>query len=399
MKKSLRALAVVAATSFLGACGLFGDDDEELQPAELVDFEPTVKIKRVWDARLGGESEFLRIALQPAGDGSRIYAASQDGKVTAFDPESGRQAWRTDLGIELSAGPGVGEGRVVVMAKDGVAIMLDAASGEEQWRADVEAESLAGPLIRDDTVIVQTIDNRLQALSVFDGRLRWSIQQTAPALPVRGSATPVLVGTSVIAGFDNGRLVAAELDTGTVAWESMISPPTGRSDLERLADIDGAIAVVGQDVYVSGYQGRTAALAAESGQVLWYRDISSLAGVSASWNSVYTVREDGEIIALTRRNGAEEWRSDLLLRREPTLAVPFNTTVVAGDLEGYLHFFSNIDGEPVARVRHGSAAITSDPVVIANQLYVQSDNGTLAAYVVVDDRPQRSAPDIAEDGS
>ena len=399
MKKSLRALAVVAATSFLGACGLFGDDDEELQPAELVDFEPTVKIKRVWDARLGGESEFLRIALQPAGDGSRIYAASQDGKVTAFDPESGRQAWRTDLGIELSAGPGVGEGRVVVMAKDGVAIMLDAASGEEQWRADVEAESLAGPLIRDDTVIVQTIDNRLQALSVFDGRLRWSIQQTAPALSVRGSATPVLVGTSVIAGFDNGRLVAAELDTGTVAWESMISPPTGRSDLERLADIDGAIAVVGQDVYVSGYQGRTAALAAESGQVLWYRDISSLAGVSASWNSVYTVREDGEIIALTRRNGAEEWRSDLLLRREPTLAVPFNTTVVAGDLEGYLHFFSNIDGEPVARVRHGSAAITSDPVVIANQLYVQSDNGTLAAYVLVDDRPQRSAPDIAEDGS
>lgn len=398
MKKSLRAFAVVAATLSLGACGLFGDDDEELKPAELVDFDPSIKIKRLWDARLGGESEFLLVALQPAGDGNRIYAASQDGKVSAFDPASGKQIWRTDLDIELSAGPGVGEGRVVVMAKDGVAISLDAASGEEQWRVDVAAESLATPLIRAETVVVQTIDNRLQALSVFDGRPRWSILQTAPALSVRGSASPVLVGTTVISGFDNGRLVAVELETGTVIWESMISPPSGRSDLDRLADIDGAIAVVGQDVYASGYQGRTAALASESGQVLWYRDISSLAGVSASWNAVYTVREDGEIVALTRRNGAEEWRNDSLLRREPTLAVPFNTTVVVGDLEGYLHFFSNLDGEPVARVRHGNAAITSDPVVISNRLYVQSDNGRLAAYTVVDDRPQRSAPDIAETG-
>ena len=399
MNNSLRVMAVIAATSFLGACGLFGDDDEELQPAELVEFEPSVKIKRVWDARLGGESEFLLVALQPAGDGNRIYAASQDGKVSAFDPDSGRQIWRTDLELELSAGPGVGEGRVAVLGKDGSAIILDAESGEEQWRVDVAAEALARPVIRGETVIVQTIDNRLQALSLFDGRPRWSIQQTAPALSVRGSATPVLVGTTVIAGFDNGRLVAAELESGTVIWESMVSPPSGRSDLDRLADIDGAIAVVGQDVYVSGYQGRTAALASESGQVLWYRDISSLTGIAASWNSVYTVREDGEIVSLTRRNGAEEWRNDSLLRREPTLAVPFNTTIVTGDLEGYLHFFSNIDGEPVARVRHGNAAITSDPVVIANQLYVQSDNGTLAAYTVVDDRPQRSAPDIAEDGS
>ncbi len=399
MKNSLRAIGLVAISSVLGACGVFGDDDEELQPAELVDFQPTVKVKRVWNAKLGGESEFLRVALQPVGDGNRIYAASQDGKVTAFDPATGKQLWRTQLDVELSAGPGIGEGRLVVVASDGIAIQLDAATGDEQWRTDVAAESLATPMIRSETVVVQTIDNRLQALSIFDGRARWSIQQTAPALTVRGTASPVLVGTTVIAGFDNGRLVAAELDTGTVVWESMVSPPSGRSDLDRLSDIDGAIAVVGQDIYVSGYQGRTAALASESGQVLWNRDISSLTGVAASWNSVFTVREGGEIVALTRRNGSEEWRNDSLLRREPTLAVPFNTTVVAGDLEGYLHFFNSFDGEPVARVRHGNAAISSDPVVVANQLYVQSDNGTLAAYSIVDDRPQRSAPDIADDGS
>ena len=288
---------------------------------------------------------------------------------------------------------------MVVTSQDGYAIALDAATGAEQWRVEIEGESLARPLIKDDTVIVQTIDNRLEALSYLTAGNAGHSCKVAPALTMRGSASPVVVGKTVIAGFDSGRIVAADLDTGTIMWESLLSPPKGRSDLDRLSDIDGSFAVVGQDLYAAGYQGRLAALASESGQVLWNREISSYAGVSADWNSVFTVRDDGEIVALKRINGNEIWRNASLLRREPTLPVPFNTTVVVGDLEGYLHFFSNIDGEPVARLRLGSKAITAVPLVIANRLYVQSDGGNIAAYVVVDDRPKRTQPDVAEDGS
>jgi len=399
VSNAFRIISLIAVTSLLTACGLFGDKEKELEPMELVDFDPTLKIKKIWSAKLGGDAEFLRVALRPAGDGNRVYAASHDGKVSAFDPESGKRIWETRLDAELSAGPGVGEGHVVVAAKDGFVVALDASSGEEKWRADVSGESLARPLIKSESVIVQTIDNRVEALSLFDGRSRWTVVQSAPILTMRGSASPVAVGTTVIAGFDSGRVVAMDLDTGTIVWESLISPPQGRSDLDRLSDIDGGIAVVAQDIYVAGYQGRLASLASESGQVLWNREISSFAGVAADWNSVYTVRDDGEIIAMTRRAGAETWRNASLLRREPTLPVPFNTTVVVGDLEGYVHFFSNIDGEAVARVRLGSKGISNAPLVIANRLYVQSDGGDLAAYVVVDDRPQRTQPDIADDES
>jgi outer membrane protein assembly factor BamB len=200
-----------------------------------------------------------------------------------------------------------------------------------------------------------------------------------------------------IAGFDSGRIVAAEIDSGTVAWDVLLSPPQGRSDLDRLSDIDGALAVVGQDVYATGYQGRLAALAAESGQVLWSRDISSYEGVAADWNSLYTIRDQGELIALTRRNGSEIWRNDSLLRREPTLPIPFGTTVAVGDLEGYIHFFNAIDGAAVAREKLGSKAITSDPFVMANRLYVQSDNGQIGAYIIVDERPKRTQPDVMEE--
>ena len=114
-------------------------------------------------------------------------------------------------------------------------------------------------------------------------------------------------------------------------------------------------------------------------------------------DTVGTIRDEGEIIALVRRNGDEAWRNNSMLRREPTLPIPLGTTVVVGDLEGYIHFFNAIDGEAVARERLGGKAITSDPFVMANRVYVQSDSGQIGAYVIVDDRPKRSQPDVAEE--
>ena len=177
-----------------------------------------------------------------------------------------------------------------------------------------------------------------------------------------------------------------------------MTPPSGRSDLERLADVDGQLAAVGQDVYASGYNGRIAALAAESGEVLWAREISTHTGVTADWNNVYAVIEDGELIALLRRNGTDVWRQDGLLRREPTAPVAFNTAVVVGDFEGYVHFFSNFDGRPVARVRHGKGMISGAPAVMGDKLFVQNENGSVAAYTVrVPERRNNAAEDTEGD--
>jgi outer membrane protein assembly factor BamB len=388
---------LIVATLLLSACGLFGDkDDEDLEPKELVKLKNKINIKRIWSSKIGGDSEYLLVGLGPVGDGNLIYAASQDGNVVAFDPDTGKSDWKTELDMELSAGPAVGEGVVAVASKDGSIVLLDAKTGAEQWRISIGGEVLAHPLIRGDFVVVQTIGNQLIALARFDGKKRWEIEQTMPALTMRGASSPLLVGSLVVAGFDNGRLLAANIETGDIEWESMLALPTGRSDLDRLSDIDGAIALVGQDIYASGYQGRIASIAAESGQVLWSREISSHVGVSADWNSIYTARQNGEVLALTRSNGAELWRNDDLLRRDPTLPVAFHTTVVVGDFDGYLHFFSTIDGETVARVRLGGTAITIDPLVIGNRLYVQGDDGSISAYEVIQDRPKRNAPDISD---
>jgi outer membrane protein assembly factor BamB len=390
--KAFRLVALVFVGLALGACSWFDKDDDKLKPAELVDLEPKVKVQKLWSDKLGSDAEFLRLALRPAGDGKRIYAASADGNVSAYEPDSGKRVWRTKMDTALSAGVGVGEGLVVVVAADGYVIALGADDGAERWRSEVKGESLAIPVIGGGRVFVQTVDNRLRALDSLDGRERWVVIQSMPALTMRGSSSPVIVGSTVVAGFDNGRLVAVDMRTGATVWEALLAPPTGRSDLERLSDVDGALAVVGQDIYAAGYHGRLAALAAESGQILWALEISSYEGLAADWNTVYTVQEEGNVLALSRRTGAESWRQDILLRREPTLPIPFLTTVVTGDLDGYLHFFSNADGQYVARVRLGGEAISNAPVTVGERLYVQSDSGTLAAFGIQAPKEPKSAP-------
>ena len=399
MKLAVRTAGVVIGAFLLASCSWFSSDDDALEPKKLLKISNQIAVKKLWSTKLGSDAEFLRIALRPAGDVDRIYAASRDGNVSAYHPRTGKQIWRTTLDLELSAGPGIGENLVVVSAADGDLIALDAATGTELWRVNIGSESLAQPVVKNNLVIVLTIDNRLQALSSFDGSERWMIEHSTPLLTMRGSSTPVIVGSTVVAGFDNGRLSAVNLSSGEVEWEALISPPTGRTDLERLSDIDGGLAVVGQDIYASGYQGQLAAIASESGQLLWTREISSFAGVSADWDNVYTVSDGGELVAISRRTGTELWRNDSLLRREPTLPVSFHGTVATGDLEGYVHFFSAIGGEPVARLKVGGTAITSELVVVADRLYVQSDSGSLTAFAVQEARSRRSELDIADQGT
>jgi outer membrane protein assembly factor BamB len=390
-----RTTIALTAAMLLAGCSIFGnDEDKELEPSELLDFEQQLDVRRLWSEKVGKGTEFLRVGLSPAGDGNRVYAASYDGNVVAFNPDNGRRLWRVETDVTLSAGPGVGGGRVVVGGYDGDLIALNAEDGTELWRRNIAGETLSKPVVLENDVIVYTIDGRLQVFSAFDGSERWSLDQSLPALTQRGASTPVVVGSWVIAGFDNGRLVASNLSDGVTRWEAIMTPPSGRSDLERLADVDGQLAAVGQDVYASGYNGRIAALAAESGEALWAREISTHTGVAADWNNVYAVVDDGELIALLRRNGTDVWRQDGLLRREPTAPVAFNTAVVVGDFEGYVHFFSNFDGRPVARVRHGNGMISGAPVVMGDKLFVQNEKGSVAAYTVrVPERPNDAAGD------
>lgn len=373
-------LALVAAALVLGGCGIFGGDEPIDPPAELVDFRATIDVRRVLSESLGDSADDLRLALSPAGDGTRIFAASRDGRVHAFEGETSRRLWQTRLELPLSAGPGVGDGRVVVAGSDGDVVALDSGSGAELWRRRIAGEVLAKPAVGGDRVILRTADGRLIGLNGSDGTEVWQVEQSVPRLSLRGTAAPILVSDVVVSGFDNGRLLMVSLTDGEIVWEQTLTPPQGRTDLDRLVDIDGNVAAIGQDLYIAGYNGRVTAIALESGSPLWARELSSYAGLSVDFGAVYVVTADSEVVALSRANGTELWRQDVIIRRGLTTAVPMGRSVVVGDFEGYLHWLDARTGELQARERVDDSRISGSPYVQGERVYAQTESGRLAGF-------------------
>ena len=376
-------LAAVAALALLAACSKEKDVEP---PAELVDFRSTLRVDRVWSAKVSGDDAVLRLGLAPSADGERLYAAGAGGEVAAFDLATGRAAWRTRTRAALSGGTGSGHGLVAVGSSDGEVIALEQADGRERWRVRVGGEVLTAPVVGEDIVVVHTVDGRLLGLDPATGKERWREEQQVPRLTLRGVGRPAIAGRVALCGFDNGRVLAVNVDDGEIAWEATVTPPRGRTELERLVDIDAAVKVSGADVFVVGYQGRAAMLALDSGQVWWSREISSHRGLDFDDEAVYVSTADGEVVALRRRTGVELWRQDAFRRRGLSAPAAIAGYVAVADFEGYIHWLDRASGALVARTRAGDR-VSNAPLVVGDTLYVLDDEGGLVAF-----RPRPASP-------
>ncbi|HSX89249.1 MAG TPA: outer membrane protein assembly factor BamB, partial [Pseudomonas sp.] len=302
--------------------------------------------------------------------------------VMALDRMSGKVIWKTDLELPVSGAVGAGYGLVVVGTLKGEIIALDAVSGEEKWRARVPSEVLAAPAINGDIVLVQTQDDRLIALDADTGDQRWLFDNTPAVLTLRGTGSPVLTNRLAVAGLSSGKVIALDAQRGIPVWEQRVAIPQGRSELERVVDIDGGLLLSGGTLYAVSYQGRLAALDLESGRILWQREASSSVGLAQGYGSVYVSLASGTVEGIDERSASALWSNDALARRQLSAPEVFSSYVAFGDLEGYLHLISQVDGRFVGRERIDSDGLRARPLVVGDWLYAFGNGGNLVAMTI-----------------
>lgn len=372
-----RSLILLVALVGVAACDKDKDPDP---PAELTDIVATYRVDQLWSVGLSGDSENLRLALRPVVADGIVYAAAHDGEVVALNAANGRSQWSVKTKLPLAAGPEVGAGLVILGSSDGDVIALDAQTGQQRWRKAINSEVLARPAIANDLVIIRTVDGHVEGLSLTDGATRWAVDEQVPRLTLRGTASPVVAGDRVIAGFDNGRVLAIDVRNGDVLWDTIVNAPHGRTELERLSDIDSPVHVSGDDIFVVGFQGRMAMLALDSGQIWWARDASSYRGFSMDDQNIYLTNADGVVVAMKRNDGSVVWEQNKLRRRGLTAPVMDGDVLMVGDFEGYVHWLDKATGEIVARHKTDGERITNAATVDDGRTFIQTDSGKLIAF-------------------
>lgn len=387
-----RAVVLVALVLALAGCstvkGWFSGKDAEAkkaaEPAELVDFEATVRPVKVWSVNLGDGERRMGARQGPAVADGRVYAAASEDSVFALDLHTGRQVWTfeapKDEKLRLSGGPGAGEGLVVVGSLGGDVIALDATDGSERWRARVGSEVIAPPAVGQGQVFVRSNDGRITAFDAATGERRWFHDFELPTLTVRGNA-PLTLGPGVLfVGNDDGTLVTMTMQDGRVLWDLVIGQPEGRSELERMADVDGAPVLEGTTLYASSFKSRTLAIDGPSGRPLWRSDHGGAGGIGVSSSSLVVSTAAGSVYALDKASGSTLWSQPALARRSLTGAAVQGDHAVVGDFDGYVHWMRLEDGAFAARERVGRKPIKAQPVVADGILLVQTVQGELTAF-------------------
>jgi outer membrane protein assembly factor BamB len=378
----MRSFFPLALAALLIFTGCSKDKDVE-PPAKLVDFPAKLPVKELWGDNVGGGKKQvkLRLGLGPAVDDNLVFAASDKGELVAANLENGHQVWiKKFKKMQFSAGPGAASGMVVVGSTKGWVIAVEGASGRELWRTRVNSELLSAPAIGAKVVVMRSVDGRLHGFDAANGKELWSVEQQVPRLSLRGTAIPVIAKDTVVCGFDNGKVMAVSLATGDTVWDTALATPHGRTELDRLVDVDSAVDVVGDNVFATGYQGRTAMLALDSGQIWWAHDMSSYRGLAVDEENLFVTQSDGIVVAMRQRDGSEIWRNDKLKRRGLSAPAVTSTAIAVADYQGYLHWLDKSTGALVARERVAKFRVSSPPVAARDTVVVLTDSGKLAAY-------------------
>ena len=384
----------------LSACSWFGgkDEVEEIKPTKLTGINEEVRIRPIWNAKLGKGAQDRAIKLVPAVVASRVFAASADGKVVALQANNGREIWRQkvksfyskeearnaftkDVDV-ITGGVGVGKDIVVVGTAAGELVALNQSDGSLAWRTRTSSEVLAPPQIDNDLVVAHTIDGKIAGYDVLNGERKWIYSTPIPSLTLRGTSTPIIFGEMVIAGFANGRFALLDRERGIAGVDERIAMATGRSDLERLVDIDGTMVVSGNQLYVVSFHGRLVSIDLITGRLSWAIDASSVVGLGEGFGNIYLAHADSTLTAIDMAPGRDVWEVTALQHRDITVPVSTGSYIAVGDYDGYLHIIAQSDGRFVGRRRVDGDGILSPVVADGNRLFVMGNSGRLSTFEI-----------------
>ena len=349
----IRFLPLVLFMIFLNGCSSFGwlkfwdSEEEEEGPAELFAINESVAIYTDWAESFGNENNFGR--LIPSVYEGKVYFISSEGYLASLNEESGKVEWSKNTNDTVSGGIDVNFKTITYGTLDGDLVALNYRDGKELWRSKASSEILTPPTTDGNMLIAQTGDGRIAGYDFKSGERQWFHQTTLPRLTLRGTSRPYINQGFIFTGFANGKIAMIYPDSGAIRFEIPVTINEGKSELERIIDIDGQSLITNDLLIAASNQGNITAINLREGRPAWQEDISTIKDLTANGNRVVAVDEKDTVKAFGVATGAILWEQNDLKLRKLTSPVSIKNLIAVGDLEGYVHLLDAKNGDFLGR--------------------------------------------------
>lgn len=369
LKQVARGLAAIGLVAFLAACA----SGNKPKPADLPANVALMGVRQAWTAKVGEVGFPLTVNVQ----GNTLTLASTDGTLTSLDGTTGAQLWRVSVGAKLAAGVGSDGKTAAVVTQNNELIAFE--SGRELWRKKIDALAYTAPLVAGGRVFLLAADRSVSAFDGATGQRLWAQQRPGEPLILQQGGVLLPVGDTLVVG-QSGRLVGMNPLNGSTRWDALVATSRGTNDVERLVDLVGPANRVGDVVCVRAFQSSLGCVNAVNGTLQWSKPSVGATGVSGNDTRVFSVENDGQVVAFKRSNGEREWSIDRLRYRGLSAPLAIGRTVVVGDNTGLVHFMSREDGSALNRISTDGSAIETAPVLAGNTVVVVTRKGSIYGF-------------------
>jgi outer membrane protein assembly factor BamB len=348
---------------FIAACS--GEKDNSEPPAPLTDIEAAVKLALNWKLDTRAADNTAAYRLRPLIIGNRAYTIDTSGLIACVDIATGKKLWKYETDLSALSGLSGNENLVIATSGDGdiVAFQMVEKGLDPLWKTRVSSEIRATPVVNDNQVFVRSADGKLQSLAASDGSQQWVVSGRVPALSLTGNSEPLVDAQLVYAGFDDGKLIAFDRRNGKTRWETTISIASGRTEVERLVDLDGQFLMRNGVIYVASFQGRLAAV------------VAAFQSMAIDDDAIYLSADNSDLWSIDRRTGSAFWKQDVLHARKITAPAIINNKLVVADLSGYLHWFDKADGKLVGRIQATTTRNYVQPLIWQDSVLTLDQDG------------------------
>ena len=354
-----------------------------------------------WKRNIGEGSAHVGNVMSPivAADG-KIFVLDGESTVSAVSADTGAVLWKVnvknadrDRNGGFGGGVAVGAGKVFVSSGYRSMSALDANTGAVVWSQQVDAPIHGAPTVSGNRVFVVDVDGQLFAFDAASGAQDWTYRGIPETARVMRASSPAVSGTTVVAPFASGQLVALSTLNGQAVWEETLSRTSRTSALSEVRDVAGRPVISRGMVYGVSHSGVMSALDLRSGQPKWQLPVTGVNAPLPVGDAVYVVSKSGQLIVANRDSGQIYWTRELNEGRERREGgfLTFGRRTIHPQWSGPLLASNrlvmvNSFGEAVAFDPKTGAAQTTlklgapayiAPAAYNGALYVLTDNGQL----------------------
>ena len=330
--------------------------------------------------------------IQPIYFEGNLCNVSTLGVLRCIDLETEKIKFKIDLRIEgeesydvIRGGITYFDNQIILVDGYGQVKLINSSNGSIVWEKNINLPILSAPIVYRGYIYFITLNNKIYALNLSDGEVKWSFQTIFDDKKSLFTGVPAAIENVVIAPFSNGEIIAFIHDTGNIIWSENASKVSSLSNFD-IKDITANPIISDGKVYTLSNNGKLIASNINNGTLAWSLEISGSNSPLASNTQLYVLDNESRLICINKISGDIYWITQLEKNKNAkkrgkknNWKGPYliNGMLFALSSLGELTSISPLTGDILSSKNIRISGITIDPVIISKNIFITDNKSNI----------------------